>query len=66
MMLLKVARMWSTVILLPLHLASLTYKIIPKDAQKFMACVPLDAKINDVFVEYPFRLISVAVLVAVV
>ena len=65
MMLLKVARMWSTVILLPLHPASLTYKIIPKDAQKFMACVPLDAKI-DVFVEYPFRLISVAVLVAVV
>ena len=65
MMLLKVARMWSTVILLPLHPASLTYKIIPKDAQKFTACVPLDAKI-DVFVEYPFHLISVAVLVAVV
>ena len=52
--------------MLPLRPASLTYKIIPKDAQKFMVCVPLDAKINDVFVEYPFRLISVAVLVAVV
>ena len=41
-------------------------KIIPKDAQKFMACVPWDAKIDDVFVEYPVRVICVAVLVAVV
>ena len=36
--------------------------------QKFIACIPKDAKIvpSDVFVEYPVGVISVAVLVAVV
>ena len=59
-------------ILLPPRFASLTHKIA-KDAQKFMARVPWDANIDrpidrseEVFVEYPVRVISVAVLVAVV
>ena len=36
--------------------------------QKFIACIPKDAKIvpSDVFVEHPVGVISVAVLVAVV
>ena len=58
--------MWSTVILLPLHPASLTHKNHPQRHTKIHGVRPWDAKIGDVFVKYPVRVISVTVLVAVV
>ena len=66
MILLQVERMWSTVILLPLHPASLTHKNHPQRRTKVHGMRLWEAKINDVFVEYPVCVISVAVLVAVV
>ena len=53
-------------ILLPLHPASLTHKNHPQRRTKVHGMRLWEAKINDVFVEYPVCVISVAVLVAVV